>query len=382
MRNSADAIIIGGGMIGMSVAFYLSRANFGQVVLLEKEALPGMGATSKAAGGIRAQFTTRENIEMSMLSEKIFARFKEETGIEALFDQIGYMFLLEDETDINEFTKAYDLQKTLGLNVQMLNPDEINRLAPHVNLDGIKSATFCLDDGLIDPHEFLIGYEKAARRNGVEIIYQAEVTAIDTDRGKVTGLKTSQGNISTSLIIDCAGPYSKLIGQMAGVIVPVEPVRRQIVTTGELDFVKPGFPMVVDVKSGLYCHKESKGMLLGWADKSVQPSFDISVDPDYTDSILERALNRIPQLETAKIANQWAGLYETTPDHRAIIGYAQGLDGLFHVTGFSGHGLMHAPAAGVITAEVLTGQKPSVDIAPLSIERFARGVEVVETNVI
>ncbi|MDH4157614.1 MAG: FAD-binding oxidoreductase, partial [candidate division Zixibacteria bacterium] len=258
----------------------------------------------------------------------------------------------------------------------------IVRIAPPVNVEGIKLATFCHDDGLGDPHEFLTGYEKAARRMGVEIELETEVTAIAVAGGKIAAVKTSRGDISTPLVINCTGPHAKLIGALVDAQVPVEPIRRQIVTTGQLDFIEPTFPMVVDVKSGLYCHKESKGMLLGWADFSVKPSFDVSIDPDYTDAILEKALERIPRLETAEVANQWAGLYETTPDHRAIIGWEPAVEGMFHVTGFSGHGFMHAPAAGLVTAEILTGKTPSVDISSLSAERFLSGVVETETNVI
>jgi sarcosine oxidase subunit beta len=275
-----------------------------------------------------------------------------------------------------------ELQKSLGLKVEMLQPDDIPQYAPHVSLDNIQKATFCKSDGLGDPHEFLSGYEKAARSLGLDIEYGAEVTEILTSSSKVNRVKCTKGEISTPLVINCAGPHAKLIGKMVNADVKVEPVRRQIVTTGELDFVKPYFPMVIDVKSGLYCHKESKGMLLGWADPSVKPSFDISIDPDYTDAILEKALDRIPQLETAEIANQWAGLYETTPDHRAIIGWEPSVDGMFHVVGFSGHGFMHAPAAGVIASQIITGKKPQIDISSLSPERFTSGALVEETNVI
>jgi len=364
------------------VAFYLAREKYGQIVLVERDALLGAGATSKAAGGIRAQFSTRANIEMSMLSEKILADFKNETGHEAFFDRVGYMFLLEDDQDVQRFRTSYELQRSLGLNVQFLKPDEISRYAPHVSLEGIQLATFCKDDGLGDPHEFLTGYEKAARRLGVEFEFGCEVTGIETKAEKITGVTTGRGCIGSDLVINCAGPYARVIARMVQADLPVQPVRRQIVTTGELDFMQPFFPMVVDVKSGLYCHKESKGMLLGWADKSVAPSFDISVDPDYTDAILEKALARIPQLEQAEIANQWAGLYEVTPDHHAVIGWEPKVDGLFHVAGFSGHGFMHAPAAGRVTAELLTGREPSVDIAMLRPTRFARGAAVEETNVI
>lgn len=382
MRMKADAIIIGGGIIGAATAFYLARENFGQILLLEKEPLLGAGATSKAAGGIRAQFSTKVNVEMSMLSEEIFADFEKETGFKAHYDRVGYMFLLQSEAELARFRASYEMQRSLGLDVVLLEPSEIGKYAPHVSLDGIRAASFCPDDGLGDPHEFLTGYEKAARKLGVEFEFDTEVTAINVEQGKITGVKTNRGNVSAPLVINCAGPYAGVIGKMAGVILPVQPVKRQIVTTGALDFVKTSFPMVVDVKTGLYCHKESQGMLLGWADPSVKPSFDISLDPDYTDHILEIALERIPQLEQAEVGNEWTGLYEVTPDHHAIIGWEPAVKGMFHITGFSGHGFMHAPAAGRVSSEIITGQKPSLDISAFSPTRFGHGVIVEETNVI
>jgi sarcosine oxidase subunit beta len=382
MRTKADAVVIGGGIIGVAVAFYLAKKKFGQVVLVEKEPFTGAGSTTKAAGGIRAQFATKSNIEMSMLSEKMFVNFKEETGSDALFDQVGYLFLLSDDADVKSFTKHYELQRSLGLNVQLLKPSEIPQYAPHVRLDDIQLGTFCKDDGLGDPSEFLRGYESAIRKMGVDVELECNVTGFGRSGDKITSVRTSKGEIQTPMVINCAGAWAGEIGKLAGADVQVEPIKRMCVTTGELDFVQPFFPMVVDVKSGLYFHKESKGLLLGWADKSVKPGFDVSTDPDYVDTIIEKALDRIPQLETAEIANQWAGLYETTPDHQAIIGFDEKISGIFHVTGFSGHGFMHAPAAGLVTAEIMCGQKPCIDISPLSPARFANADVTHETNVI
>lgn len=382
MRTHADAVIVGGGIIGMSVAFHLAREKYGQIIVLEKELLLGTGATSKAAGGIRAQFSTKVNIQMSMLSEELFRRFKEDTGHDALFDQVGYMFLLQDDAEVAEFTKHYELQRSLGLNAELLKPEDIPQYAPHVSLEGIQLATFCHDDGLGDPHEFMSGYEHAARGLGVEIAFETEVTGIETNGGRVTKVNTNQGDIETPLVINCAGPQANLIAKMVGADCKIEPYRRQIVTTGELSWIEPYFPMVVDVKSGLYFHKESKGLLLGWANKDTAPGFDISIDPDYTDAILEKALERIPRIEEAEVANQWAGLYETTPDHHGVIGREPSVEGFFYCAGFSGHGFMHAPAAGLITSQLLTGKEPSIDVAPLSVKRFSAGVTVEETNVI
>ena len=382
MRTKADVVIIGGGIIGAAVAFYLGRAKYGQIVVLEKEKFLGAGSTSKAAGGIRAQFSTKGNIEMSMLSEKMFCQFKEDTGHDALYDQVGYLFLITDENDAVGFRKSVELQKSVGLNVEILKPSEIGQYAPHCRVDDVIFGTFCKDDGLGDPHEFLQGYEHADREMGIEFSLETEVTGFNVAGGKVTGVKTNVGEISRPVVINCAGAYAGQIGKMLGANIPVLPYRRQCVTTGPLDFIQPFFPMVVDVKSGLYCHKESKGMLLGWADKAQEPSFDVSIDPDYVDAILERALDRIPQLETAEVANKWAGLYETTPDHRGIIGWEPTVEGVFHVTGFSGHGFMHAPAAGIVTTEMVMGKAPSIDIEEFSPKRFAHGAVVEETNVI
>ncbi|MFZ1684717.1 MAG: FAD-binding oxidoreductase [Candidatus Zixiibacteriota bacterium] len=382
MRSKADVVIVGGGIIGVAVAFYLAKQKFGQIMVLEKEPFLGSGSTTKAAGGIRAQFSTKTNIEMSMLSEELFCRFKEDTGSEALYDQVGYLFALSDEADIVTFKKHYELQRSLGLKVELLKPEDIPQYAPHIRLDDIKLATFCHDDGLGDPSEFLRGYDQAIRKLNVDIELETPVTGFMKSGNKITGIKTKNGDISTPLVINCAGAWAGEIGKLAGADVKVEPIKRQCVTTGELDFIKPFFPMVVDVKSGLYFHKESKGLLLGWADKNMPVSFDVSIDPDYTDAILERALDRIPQLETAEVANVWAGLYETTPDHQAIIGYDLDVEGLFHVTGFSGHGFMHAPAAGVVTAEIVSGKKPTIDVTPLGPARFAKGAVTHETNVI
>ena len=382
MRQKADAVIIGGGIVGVAVAFYLAKARYGQIVLVDKEPFLGSWATAKAAGGIRAQFSTRVNIEMSMLSERLFTQFASDTGSPALFDQVGYLFLVTRESDLPTFQKSYELQRSLGLQVEKLSNDDISRYAPHVRRDDVLMATICKDDGLGDPHEFLSGYDKANRQMGVDVELETAVTGLSVANGKITTVHTNRGDISTPLVINCAGPFASEIGKIVGANVPVSPLKRQIVTTAPQDFVKPFFPMVVDVASGLYCHKESGGMLLGWADKSVKPSYDVSIDPAYTDGILERALDRIPALADAEIASQWAGLYETTPDHHAIIGWEPSVGGMFHVTGFSGHGFMHAPGAGLVTAEMICSKTPTIDISPLAPSRFAAGVSVEEINVI
>ncbi len=377
-----DLIIIGGGIAGLATAFNLAEKKFGKILILEKELFVGAGATAKCAGGIRAQFSSKVNIELSMKSIEVFENFEAITGEPALYDQVGYTFLLTDPKTVEPYLKAAELQKSLGLDIRILDAEELKELAPPVRTDDVIKATFCPRDGLGDPHEFLQGYFRACRRMGVDVLIETEATGIILSDGKITGVQTSKGLFEAPLVVNAAGPFAKPVAKMAGVDIPIEPYRRQIVTTGELDFLPDRMPMVVDVSSGLYCHKESAGLLMGWADRDVPPGFDQSQDPDYNDNILMKALDRIPQLETAEVANSWAGLYETTPDHHAIIGFAGEVTGLFIIGGFSGHGFMQAPGAGILAAEMIAGQKPSLDITRLSADRFVGGTIEDEVNVI
>jgi sarcosine oxidase subunit beta len=382
MKKNYDAVIIGAGIAGLATAFSLAKAGLGNILILEKELFVGSGATAKCAGGIRAQFSSKVNIEVSMKSIDVFEHFEAITGEPALYDQVGYLFVHTEEKTVAPYMKAYEMQRSLGLEVQVLGPQEVSQLAAPVRTDDIITATFCPRDGLGDPHEFLQGYFRASKRLGVDILTETPATGIHRQGNRITGVATPQGDFSTPLVINAAGPYAKLIGDMIGVRIPIEPYRRQIVTTGELDFIPATMPMVVDVSSGLYCHKESKGLLMGWADSNVQPGFDESQDPEYNDTILMKALDRIPRLETAEVANSWAGLYESTPDHHAILGFADGIEGFFIIGGFSGHGFMHAPGAGIIAAEMITGKGPSIDVSRLALSRFVTGKVEEEANVI
>lgn len=380
MKNY-DAIIIGGGIAGLATAFNLAEKKFGKILIVEKELFVGAGATAKCAGGIRAQFSSKVNIEVSMKSIEVFKNFEQITGEPALYDQVGYTFVLTDEKTVEPYLKSAELQKSLGLEVRILDADDLSKLAPPVRTDDVIKATFCPSDGLGDPHEFLQGYFRACRRMGVDVLIETEAVGINLSGGKITGVKTTKGDFESPLVVNAAGPFARPVAKMAGIDIPIEPYRRQIVTTGELDFLPDRMPMIVDVSSGLYCHKESAGLLMGWADQDVTAGFDESQDPDYNDNILMKALDRMPQLETAEVANSWAGLYETTPDHHAILGFAGEVSGLFIIGGFSGHGFMHAPGAGILAAEVISGQKPSLDISRLDPGRFIGGTVEYEDEV-
>ncbi len=375
MRNSAECVIIGGGIIGASIAFHLAKRDFKDIVILEKEKFLGAGATAKCAGGIRAQFSSAINVKISLLSEDLFERFQEDTGEEGIFDQVGYLFLITRPDDEETFRRNMKMQQDLGVPVEWLTRDDIADLCPNVRMDDVIGGTFCKKDGIGDPHVFTQGYVSAARKLGVEIIEETKAVGIKVSGGKVEAVDTTQGPISTPLVINCAGPEAREIGLMVDLNIPVEPYKRQISTTSPLSWIPSSFPMVVDIASGLYTHKESGGLLLGWADKNTPPGYDQSLDPEYTDEILMRALDRIPILEEAGIASSWAGLYETTPDHHAILGKVPDLEGFICANGFSGHGFMHAPGVGKLISELIIDGEPSIDLSPLSINRFAEEKE-------
>ena len=379
----ADIVIIGGGIIGTATAFELARRRAGRIVLLEREMLLGTGATAKCAGGIRAQFSSETNCRISQLAEHIFLNFKREVGVEAAYERVGYLFCLTSEEQEEAFRRDLAMWQSLDLPAVWLTPEDIKKRVPVIDSSDLLGGTYCSSDGLADSGEYMTAYEKQARQHGVEIVTGAEVTAIRSAGGRVQAVETGGQVIETGTVINCAGPYAARIGRMVELEIPVVPLKRQICKTAPLTWIPADLPMIVDMGSGLYMHRESGGMLMGWADPGMTPGFDISTDPEYTDEIIMRALSRMPRLEEAQIANAWGGLYETTPDHHAIIGPVEGLEGFWISAGYSGHGFMHAPAAGRLVAEWIVDGKPSFDLSRLSFERFAdRSAYQEEANVI
>lgn len=382
MKNKAQVVIIGAGIVGSSIAYNLAKKGCQEVVVLEKEPYFAAWSTGKAAGGIRAQFANEINIKISLWSENIFEKFSQEMECDALYDQVGYLFLLSEPKDWETFQKNAELQKQLGLPIHLLTAEEVNKLVPELKTDDLLGATFCKKDGLVDPYEFCMGYINQAKKLGVAFEMETEVIGMGLNNGKISKVKTNKGDMEANIVVNATGAFAAQIGKMVGVDIPVYPLKRQITTTAPLDYVKPNFPMVVDFTSGLYMHKESGGLLLGWADKDTKPGFDLSVDPDYTDQILMKALYRMPILENAQISSSWAGLYETTPDNNAILGKVPEVEGFYLANGFSGHGVMHAPAVGILISELILEGKTSLDILELSIERFRKKELKVEKNVI
>ncbi|MBI5967126.1 MAG: FAD-binding oxidoreductase [Deltaproteobacteria bacterium] len=371
MEKTADIVIVGGGIIGTSIAFHLARKGAKGVVLLEKGML-GEGSTSKCVGGIRAQFSTEINIRFSLESLKTWEHFEELTGVDLENSRVGYLFLATTEKEWTIFQANAHLQRTFGIPVELLLPQEIKYRWPYLKVDDLQGGTFCPWDGFAGPYEALSGFIKIARKSGVKIYEGTEVQQILQDRGKITGVRTTKGDIAAPIVINAAGPFAEEVGKMAGVEVPVKPYRRQIFFTAPFPWIPDPFPLMIDFHRGWYFRREGQGLLLS-GPKDDFPSFNVNVDYDTMAEVAENSIYRVPILEKAEINRGWAGSYEISPDNHAILGEAPGVKGLFLANGFSGHGFQHSPAVGQVMADLILGEKPSMDISGLSVERFPQG---------
>ena len=374
-------VVIGAGCIGASVAFRLAQRG-ASVVVLEREPMAGTGSTGHCAGGVRQQFSTAVNVLLSKASVAVLERFQEETGSDAGFDQCGYLFCLADEASWREFQSQLALWRTLDVPARALTPAQAREIVPGLETADLVGCTFCPTDGIADPHLVTQGFVAAARRHGAAFEFARAATGVRVEGGRVRGVLTEAGEIACSTVVNAAGPFAAEVAKWAGIELPVSPVRRQMFTTQPLPWVNERFPMIVDMKSGVYMHRESGGILVGLADKNEPPSFNTNIDFEFRDLVFSLAMERVPALEEAEYRAGWAGLYETTPDHNAILGAVPGLEGFQCANGFSGHGFMHSPAVGqVIAGLILDGRSP-IEVSDLSIERFQRHELLVEANVI
>lgn len=379
---AARVVIIGGGVMGASTAYHLAARGCTDVVLLEKQSFFGQGATGKCAGGIRYQFATEVNIRLSQHSLPMLDALEETTGQPAGVRKCGYLFLLTREEDLAAFRRNVELQHRLGVATEWLTPDEIPQRARLVETGDVLAATFHPEEGLADPNSVVMGYIGAARRLGARLLTDVAVTGVRVEGGRARAVQTRQGEIACDVVVNAAGPWSAAVGAMAGVEVPVTPVRRQMLTTNPLPEVPGDFPFTIDFARSLYFHIEGGGLLVGMSNPDEPPGFDESVDEEWEFATLEAAVERMPLLERASRAAHWAGLYEVTPDAHPVIG-ATPVEGYYVITGFSGHGFMHGPIAGLLLAEeILDGRATTVDIHSLRLARFAEGDLIREYNVI
>jgi sarcosine oxidase subunit beta len=384
--KAADVVIIGGGIVGSSVAYHLTEAGCRNVVVLERESHQGKGSTGKSMGGVRAQFSMPISIQMSLYSIPFFSRFDEVMGHPSGYRPQGYLFVATDPRHMAYLRENYGKQVAAGLKtVQLLDPDDVRRLAPEIRTDDVIGGSFCSTDGFVDPHSVMMGFMLKAMERGVELLRDTEVIGIRTDAQGICGVETSQGTIASRVVVNAAGAWAGKVAGLAGVDLPVEPLRRMLVPTEPFDKVAHTSPMVVDMNTGFHYRPEGRGLLLAWNDPEETPGFKTNFDHRFIEKVLTRGVDRLPVLEEAEVnpKRAWAGLYEMTPDHHPVIGQVRALPGMFLANGFSGHGVMHSPATGKIVADLITaGQSDMVETELLGVERFAAGRLLHETAVL
>jgi sarcosine oxidase subunit beta len=377
MEKTADIVIIGGGVIGVSIAYHLALKKPGKIILLEKGQL-GEGSTGRCVGGIRLQFSTEINIRFSLESMKTFEHFEEEFGVDPEFRRIGYLFLGTTPQEMEVFKENVKLQHTFGIPLELLGSQEIGKRWPYLRVDDLLGGTFCSRDGYAGPSEVLTGFTKGARREGAKIYEMTEVLGISLKGDRVCGIRTKEGEISCHVVVNSAGPYASTVGDMAGVRIPVKPLRRQIFVTAPFRLSDQTIPLTIDFHRGWYFRREVDGFLLSGS-LDVEPSFRTNVDYEAMAEASENAVYRVPALEKARIARGWAGLYEISPDNHAILGRVPEVNGFIVANGFSGHGFQHSPAVGRVIAELIVdGKASTIDISSLSIERFKKGALLLE----
>lgn len=383
LPSTTEIVVIGGGVMGASTAYHLARRGVKDIVLLEKQEMFGLGATGKCAGGIRYQFSTEVNIRLSLHSLPMLDRFADEMGQSIDRRKTGYMFLLTNEQEVQTFRNTVALQHRLGVNTEWLSGDDVRRRVPQLAADDVLAGTINAEDGLADPAGVVLGYINRGRELGVQPFTDTPVIAIDLNTNGTYTVHTPQGRITCDKIVNAAGPWSAVVSDMVGVSLPVVPIRQQMLTTTMLPDLRPDFPFVIDFARSLYFHPEGDGLLTGMSNPNQPVSFDESVNEEWEFTHLEAAIERLPLLEQAGLKAHWAGLYEVTPDAHPIISGVAERPNYYVVAGFSGHGFMHGPIAGLLMAEIiLDGKAHTEDISSLDYARFAEGRLVREYNVI
>ena len=365
---SAEVVVVGGGVMGTSALYHLARAGCRDCLLVERETL-GSGSTSKAAGGIRAQFSDELNIRIALECIRRYERFADEPGGEIDFKQWGYLFLLTSEADVDAFRRSVALQQSLGVPSRLITPEEASAIVPALRVDDVLAATFCPLDGYATPEAAVQGYASAAVAQGAAIVQGCTAARIVVDAGRVTAVETDQGRVATERVILAAGVWSKELGLTAGVDIPVEAEPRHVFFTQPGDPLPHELPLTIDFATSFYFHREGRALLFGGREQSLE-------------ELAPLAAHRLPVLEELEVRGGWWGYYEVSPDHNAIVGAASEPAGLLYATGFSGHGFQQGPVVGEHVALLALGLPTPFDLTPFALERFARGIARPELNVV
>lgn len=380
--TSAQIAIIGGGVMGASTAYHLMAAGADDVLLLERTEHFEDSATNRCAGGVRYQFSTEVNIRLSQQSMPMLERFEQEIGVDPQYRKCGYFFVLTEGQDVELFQQNVELQRSLGVETEWLTAEQVRTSLPLMKFPDALAGTVHDKDGIADPNSVLSGYLRRAKDLGARVMTEVEVTDLEVSSGRIRTVHTDQGDISTATAVNAAGPWAGQVGAMAGVEIPIQPLRRQMITTTPLPDLPGDFPFVIDFAQSLYFHREGEGLLTGMSNPDETPGFDQTVDEEWELVAMQAAMERMPMLADAGRLSGWAGLYEVTPDAHPVFG-ATPVDGFYVVAGFSGHGFMHGPIAGKLMAEILLeGEARTVDVTMLDLARFDEGRLIREHNVI
>ena len=383
--QTADVILIGGGIVGSSIACHLVAAGCNKVTVIERETAQGKGSTGKSMGGVRAQFSTPVNIQMSLYSIPYYASFEERLGNPCDYRPQGYLFCATGESHLAYLRANYEKQVAMGLkNVRLVDGDEIRSLFPRLRGDDILGGSFCSTDGFVDPYSAMIGFMMWAGDRGATLWKNTSVTGIANKKGSFE-ITTTREPVSAPVVVNCAGAWAASIAKMVGISLPVEPLRRMLVPTEPFDQFPHTAPMIIDMSNGFHFRPEARGFLLAWNDPEETPGYKTDFDPNFIEKILTRAADRVPVFENVAVnpKKAWAGLYEMTPDHHPVLGESAEVPGFFFANGFSGHGVMHAPATGKILSDlILTKKTDLIDVSLLNFARFAEGRMIHETAVL
>jgi sarcosine oxidase, subunit beta len=382
----ADVVIIGAGIVGSSIAYHLTSQGCRNVLVIERESAQGKGSTGKSMGGVRAQFSTPASIQMSLYSIPFYASFEERLGSPCDYRPQGYLFCATNPKQMNYLRTNYSQQVKLGLkNVRLIEGHEIAAMFPQLRSDDIIGGSFCSTDGFVDPYSAMNGFMSWATDHGATLWKNTEVTNVTKDAAGIAAVETTRGRVSTRRVVNCAGAWAADVGKLAGVDLPIEPLRRMLVPSEPFDEFPHTAPMVIDMSNGFHFRPEARGFLLAWNDPEERPGFKTDFDPGFIEKILTHAADRVPCFANLPInpKRAWAGLYEMTPDHHPILGEAPEAPGFFLANGFSGHGVMHAPATGKILSDlILRGQTDLIDASLLNLARFTEDRLIHETAVL
>ena len=386
MTTNAAVAVIGGGVIGASIAYHLALNGVDDVVIIDRALGPGAGSTGRATGGFRAQFATPINIQLSLFSREALLRFKEETGVDPGYEQVGYLWLALTAKSFDAVRTVNRMQRENGVpEATVVDASQIAELNPLIATDELVGGAFCPSDGYIRPLEILRGYLESAERLGVRFLWDAECIGLNRSGERIDGVVTSKGVIAVKHVVNAAGAWAASIAGMADVTLPVTPVRRQAAFTVPTPVVPPDMPMTLILENGFHVRARDGRALFSWPNEE-QPGepAELKADDDWIDNVAKMARKYVPAIKDVAVdrASCYAGLYEMSPDHHVILGRSPACENMFFANGSSGHGVMHSPAIGAIIADMIVSKEPPIDVSSLRPSRFDEGKSITAAELI